>query len=223
MPNNIDHNGINLIYYPREVEVDGEVIDTAGLIYEEDPISFAGKSGNHTLKIYITTDFIKKYIDHKMKYSDGEFTFRVNNNTITLTENNVSVENELFGTIYECEITAFYCSETLIVHAYDINKIIGMSVFSYDRKNADDNYMRACDLRFYTDAIGELYTDLTYDDSYHYYITRKFERKKPEGKVVGVNLRGNYIYQNENGGYFIESNGVYYKICTEQAITLDNE
>ncbi|MGN0553592.1 MAG: hypothetical protein ACI4I1_09425 [Oscillospiraceae bacterium] len=223
MPDNMDHNGINLINYPRSVKVDGEIIDTAGLIYEENPISFIGESGSHTLQIYITTDFIKKYIDSKMKYSDGEFTFRVNNNIITLTENDVKVENELFGTVYESEITAFYCSETLVVNANDISKIIGMSVFSHFRENDDDNYMKTGNLEFKTDSIGELYTDLIYDDRYHYYFSKNFERKKPNGKVIGVNLRGNYIYQNENGGYYIEANGVYYPIHTELAPTPDNE
>lgn len=221
MPANLNYNGINLINYPRDVKVDGAVIDTKGLIYEESPTNFIGESGSRTLQIYITTDFIQKYIDSEMKYTDDEFTFKVNNNNITLTDNNVRVENENFGLIYEHEITAFYYGNGLIVNASDIYKIVGMGFKSHYRENDDDNFMMTEHLEFSTDFIGELYTDSTYDEQYNYYL-QGFERKKPKGEVVGVNLRGNYIYKNEQGTYFIEANDRYYPIYTELEMGYDD-
>ena len=96
-----------------------------------------------------------------------------------------------------------------------------MSVYAYYRENHDDKYMMTEHLEFITDYIGDLYTDSIYNDNYIYY-TKGFERKKPKGNIIGVNLRGNYIYQNKNGGYFIEANGVYYPIYTEIAPMLED-
>lgn len=219
MPESVELGGVRLVSYHSEVTVDNETIDHTGLVYEEDPMNYAGRDGNFTLKVYVTAGFIKKYVDPKMKYSDGTVTFRVNNNTVTVTDSSIWADNERFGRVSDREAEVIDIGGSPAVEYGDIADIIGMYDRSHHRPSSDDNYMVITEIFCSSEAIGDLYTVETYDPDIRCYI-KGFKREKPEGIVIGVNNRGNYIYQSEDGSCFIEANGVYYPIYTEAAIRL---
>lgn len=216
MPSQINYNGFNLIKYPRDVMINRYLIDTAGLIYEENPSGFTEDKNYGVLDIYITEYFIKKYIDANPEHSENEFKFKVNNNIITVSENNLKVENELFGLIEEREIISFCYNDIFFIESTALSEIIGMFSQAHYREKPNDKYMKTENLNFEPDYIGLPYTDSMYRYGYDYY-TKGCVFEKPNGEKIGVNLRGNYIYQNDEGEYFIDANGLYYMIYIERS------
>ncbi|MBR4344318.1 MAG: hypothetical protein IKP88_16725 [Lachnospiraceae bacterium] len=225
IPSKFNYAGFNLINYPRDVTINRYPIDTVGLIYEENPSGFTENKNYGVLKIYVTEYFIKRYIDECPVHSENEFKFKVNNNIITVSENSLKVENELFGLISEREIISFCYNNTFFMEATALSEIIGMFSMSHYREKPNDKYMKTENLNFESDYMGLPYTDSMYRYGYDYY-TQGFVREKPKGEIIGVNLRGNYIYKDNEGNYFIDANGLYYMIFMERSkiepdITLD--
>ena len=76
-------------------------------------------------------------------------------------------------------------------------------------------------LSFSEKNLGALYTKDIYDPDYDYFLdSSKREKNKPDGEIIGVNIRRNYIYKlsepDGNVKYFIESKGLYYFIRVQE-------
>ena len=93
----------------------------------------------------------------------------------------------------------------------DFNQPLGMKL------NPDNRWVKKADMIPW-DAIEEKYAEL--------FPSKTGMPAKPLREIIGVNFRGNYIYKDNEGNYFIDANGLYYMIFMERSkiepdITLD--
>lgn len=218
------HAPVIVSRYNRDITVNGEQIENYSYIFEQNPKTLDSDITNHgSLKIYVHTKFINDHIAPVTNNEEtGEYTFDINNNTVTVTKDTLTVENELFGTVTQKRISAFTDYwYGLIIDLSDIGDILGAGWKSHYRPYDEADFMLTEGLSFSEKNLGALYTKDIYDPDYDYFLdSSKGEKKNPDGELIGVNMRGNYIYKlsepNGNVKYFIASKGLYYFIRVQE-------